>query len=40
MKLPHIPLKSLLTMATIPASGTIAVLVVLLVMHLVARWVA
>jgi hypothetical protein len=40
MKLPRIPLKSLLTLATIPASGTIAVLVVLAVVHLVARWLA
>jgi hypothetical protein len=40
MKLPHIPLKSLLTLATIPASGTIAVLVLLAVAHLVARCLA
>ena len=33
-------LKSLLAMATIPASGTIAVLVVLAAAHLVARCLA
>lgn len=40
MKLPRIPLKSLLTLPILPASGTIAVLVALAVAHLVARWLA
>lgn len=35
-----LPLKSLRTLATIPASGTIAVLVVLAGAHLVARCLA
>jgi hypothetical protein len=40
MKLPRIHPWGLLTLAILPASGTITVLLVLFVAHLVARWVA